>query len=154
MSVIKFEKPTQQMVDYIAANMRDEDSKEVWASSSKTPIQALTDGWNSSHFVTVVTVNHIPCVMMGLVKRDVLSGHGVPWLLGTTGALKHRRQFLKLSPPVIQQMLDVCPMLYNWVHVENTLSIEWLKWLGFTLCKPEPYGVNGELFHKFFIERR
>lgn len=153
MSVIKFEKPTLAMVEHIAANMRDEDRREVWASSNSTPYEALFNGWNASHLVTVVTVNNIPCVMLGLVKRDVLSGHGVPWLLGTEGALKHRRQFLKLSPPVIEEMLNVCPVLYNYVHVENTLSIVWLRWLGFTIMNPEPYGANGELFHKFFIER-
>ncbi len=153
MSVIKFEKPTTEMVEYIAANMRDEDRKEVWAARNRTPHQALIDGWNESHFVTVVTVDGVPCVMLGLVKRDVLSGHGVPWLLGTEGALKHRKQFLKLSPPVIQEMLQLCPMLYNYVHVENTLSITWLRWLGFTICDAEPYGVQNEMFHKFFIER-
>lgn len=153
MSVIKFEKPTLEMVEYIAANMRDADRAEVWASNKKTPFESLMQGWELSHLVTVVTVNDVPCVMIGLVKRDLLSGHGVPWLLGTNGALKHRRQFLKLSPPVIQQMLSICPMLYNYVHVKNTVSIEWLRWLGFTICDPEPYGVCGELFHKFFIER-
>lgn len=153
MSVIKFEKPTLEMVEYIAAHMRDADRAEVWASNKKTPIESLISGWGISDLAVVVTVNDVPCVMIGLVKRDVLSGHGVPWLLGTNGALNYRRQFLKLSPPVIQEMLSICPVLYNYVHVDNKLSINWLRWLGFTICDPEPYGVSGELFHKFFIEK-
>lgn len=153
MSVIKFEKPTLDMVEYIAAHMRDADRAEVWASHKKTPLESLVQGWDSSHFAVIVTVDNVPCVMIGLVKRDVLSGHGIPWLLGTEGALKHRRQFLALSPPVIQEMLSICPMLYNYVHAKNTVSIEWLRWLGFTICDPEPYGVFGEPFHKFFIEK-
>jgi hypothetical protein len=152
MSVIKFQKPTFNMIHYIAENMRDADRAEIWASHRKQPIESLMTGWTTSAYSAIVTVNDVPCVMLGLVRRDLLSDYGVPWLLGTNGAIKHRREFLRLSPPVIQEMLSVCPKLYNYVHVDNKVSIDWLRWLGFTFDEPQPYGVTGELFHKFHME--
>ena len=153
MNDIQFVKPTMDMVTSIAANMRQPDVDEVWASHRYKPLQAIIEGWKISQRSVVVMVNGIPCVILGLVVRDFLSGIGVPWLLGTEQSLKHSREFLKLSPPVIDEMLALCPVLFNYVHVDNRVSIIWLKWLGFNIEEPAPRGVNNELFHKFHLER-
>lgn len=153
MLVLKFEKPTLSMIKHIADNMRKEDVNEVWASNRQTPYEALIDGWNQSMLSVIVTINNEPCVMIGLVIRDILSGIGTPWLLGTEGALKYKSQFLKLSPDIVNEMLELCPLLINYVHTENKHSIKWLKWIGFTIDEAEPYGLNKKLFHKFHIEK-
>lgn len=150
---VKFVKPTMGLVTAIANDMRQADIDEVWASHRHTPMEALLLGWNMSHVSTVVTVDDEPCVMMGLVIRDILSGSGVPWLLGTGAALKHKREFIKQVPAVISRMLDICPYLFNYVHVDNKVSVKWLKRIGFILDDPLPYGRNNELFHKFHFER-
>lgn len=153
MGDVQFVKPTLEAVKLIAANMRQADVDEVWASHRHTPIEAVMDSWNVSMYSVVVMVNNTPCVIMGLLNCDLLSGTGIPWLLGTEKALKHAREFLRLSPPVIEEMLNVCPRLFNYVHVNNKVSIRWLEWLGFIIDKPVPYGSNDELFHKFHLER-
>jgi hypothetical protein len=103
----------------------------------------------NSRKVVVVYDDDTPLAILGIVLRDFLSGVGVPWLLSTEQALKHKRQFLELSPPVIEEMMSMCSRLVNYVHVDNKLSIRWLKWLGFTVEDPKP----GELFHRFTMER-
>jgi len=153
MTNIQFVKPTIGMIASIAADMRQADADEVWASNRYKPLQAIMESWKMSHYSVVVMVNDIPCVILGLVKRDFLSGTGVPWLLGTEQALKHAREFLKLSPPVIDEMLALCPRLFNYVHVKNRISVRWLKWLGFNIDEPVPHGPAGELFHRFHLER-
>ena len=153
MANVQFVKPTLEMVESIAADMRAADAVEVWASHRHTPIEAIMSGWKLSQYSVVVMVDSDPCVIMGLVNKDLLSGTGVPWLLGTERALKHTREFFRLSPPVIDEMLSVCRKLYNYVHTDNKVSIKWLKWIGFTIEKPEPHGVNGEMFHRFHLER-
>ena len=150
---VKFLEPTYELIKAIAADMRQADADEVWASNHHTPIEALMDGWKISDRSVIVMVNDEPCVMIGLVIRDILSGAGIPWLLGTENALKYKRHFLTQVPAVINEMLTVCPRLFNYVHVENTISIKWLKRIGFTLDKPLPYGRDNELFHKFYLER-
>jgi len=133
--------------------MRQADAVEVWSSSRQTPLDALTTGWEMSDLAVIVTVDDEPCVMMGLVIRDILTGAGVPWLLGTEGALKHKRHFIAQVPPVIDEMLTICPRLFNYVHAENKVSIRWLKRIGFTIDDPMPYGLDEELFHRFHLER-
>jgi hypothetical protein len=150
---VKFIKPTNELIKAIAGDIRQADADEVWASNHHTPMEALVNGLKMSHSAAVVTVNDEPCVMMGLVMRDLLSGVGVPWMLGTEGALKYKREFLIQVPAVINEMLTVCPRLFNYVHAKNSVSIQWLKRIGFTLGDPVPHGCEGELFHKFHLER-
>ena len=151
--MVKFIKPTQKLVEAIAADMRQADAAEVWASNHHTPIESLMKGWKISHSSVIITVNDEPCVMIGLVVRDILSGTGVPWLLGTENALKYKRHFLKQVPAVINEMLNICPNLFNYVHIKNKISINWLKRIGFTLDEPLQYGCDDELFHKFYLQR-
>jgi len=91
--------------------------------------------------------------MIGLVIRDILSGSGVAWLLGTESALEYKREFLTQVQVVIEDMLTICPKLFNYVHAKNTVSISWLKRIGFVFEAPTPYGYDDELFHRFYLER-
>ena len=150
---VKFEQPTNYLIELIAADMRQADADEVWSSNHYTPRQALFEGVKLSDFSVVVTVNDEPCVMLGLVIHDILTGSGIPWLLGTNNALKYKRHFITQVPDVIDEMLSICPRLFNYVHVDNKVSIRWLKRIGFTFNDPSPYGRNNELFHKFYLER-
>jgi len=147
--VIKFTEPTAEAIQFIADNMRDADIVEVWAAGHHTPIDSLTKSIDISEFNTLVTIDDIPCVLFGLVRTDILSGSGVPWMLGATSIMKHKREILKHSPVVIEQMLTICPNLVNYVHGKNKMSIRWLKWLGFIIEEPVPRGPDNELFHRF-----
>jgi len=150
---VKFIKPTQELIEAIAADMRQADADEVWASNHHTPIESLMRSWKVSNRSVIVTVNDEPCVMLGLVIHDILSGTGSPWLLGTENALKYKRHFLTEVPAVIDEMLAICPSLFNYVHTENKVSMKWLEWIGFTIDEPLPYGCDNALFHKFTLER-
>ena len=151
--MIEFVRPTVEMVESIAAGMRQADADEVWASNHHTPLESMMKGWEASDFSTVAMCDGEPLVMIGLVKRDVLSGSGVVWMLGANRAMKYKKEFFRQTKPVIDEMLTICPRLCNMVHGKNTSSVQWLKWLGFTIDDPIPYGPDGELFHRFYLER-
>lgn len=150
---IEFVRPTEEHIFDIASNMRAADAAEVWASQNHTPIEALMVGLKTSDFSTVILCDGRPAVMYGLVRPSLITGRGVLWMLGSEYSLKFKRHFFIQTPKVIEEMLDICPYLYNYVHAENHVSIEWLEWLGFTIEKPEPTGIDGELFHLFHKER-
>lgn len=150
---VKFLRPTRDLIEIIASDMRQADADEVWASHNHSPLESLLVGEKTSECSLIVTVNGEPCVMIGLVKRDILSGTGTPWLLGTNKSLKYKRHFIKQVPDIIDDMFTVCSKLVNYVHVDNKVSIRWLKWIGFIIDDPAPYGCEGELFHKFHLER-
>lgn len=153
MLVIRFGPPTPEAIQFIADNMREADAIEVWAANKHTPIEALDLSVRHSHTCMIVYDDDIPLTALGLVLRGFLSDTGVPWLLSAEQALDHRKEFLRLSPSVIDKMLQIRPKLVNHVHVGNKLSIRWLKWLGFTIEDPEPMKATGELFHRFHKER-
>lgn len=150
--MIEFVRPTVEMVESIAADMRQADIDEVWASNHHTPLESMMKGWELSDFSTVAMCNNEPLVMIGLVKRDMLTGSGVVWMLGANRAMKYKKEFFRQTKPVIDEMLTICPRLCNMVHGKNKSSIAWLKWLGFTIDDPIPHGPDGELFHRFYLE--
>ena len=154
MANIELVRPTKDGLKYIADNMRAADAAEVWASNRFTPYGALLVSVEASDHLAMVVADGEPIAVLGLKVHDILTGSGVPWLLGTESALKHKRQFFELSPPVIQDMLNQCPKLFNYVHTENRVSIRWLKWLGFEIEEAEPFGPEGELFHRFTMEKK
>lgn len=149
--MVEFKKPTPELIQYIADNMRQADIDEVTAASNVTPLQAIEGGVEVSSFSSVAVIDGDVVAIMGVVKNSTLTDNGIPWLLGTDNIVKHRREFLDASPSVLEAMTDVCPNLVNHVYVKNTVSIRWLKWLGFKIEEAKPFGVNGELFHKFTI---
>ena len=151
--MVEFVKPTVELIEKIAADMRDEDVAEIWASHHHTPLESLMSGWEVSDLSTIVMGDDEPLVMFGLVKKDILSGSGTVWLLGANRAMQYKREFLTQSKPVIDEMLTICPRLCNMVHAKNKTSIRWLRWLGFTIEEPTQQGPDKELFHRFHLER-
>jgi len=151
--MIEFVKPTIEMIESIADDMRQADIDEVWASNHLTPLESLVMGWHMSDLSTVAMCHGEPLVMIGLVKRDILSGTGVVWMLGANRAMNYKKEFFRQTEQVISEMLTICPYLCNMVHSKNKNSIAWLKWLGFTIEEPVPHGPDDELFHKFYLER-
>lgn len=153
MSSVEFVKPTQEMIEHIAATMRKADAAEVWASGHHTPLEALQLGLSRPGYATCGVIDGEPCSIFGVTFHDMLSGIGIPWLLSSESVTKHRAVLLNDSKPVVQQMIDLCPKLFNYVHTENKMSIRWLKMLGFTMDPPASYGKAGEMFHRFHMIR-
>lgn len=150
---VEYLEPTVELVEEIARNMRQADIDEAWASDNLEPLPALMKSWKMSDYSVVISIDGEACVMIGLVRHDLLSGNGVPWMLGTDASLKHKKRFFTEVPDVIADMLKVCSKLYNYVHCKNRVSVRWLKTLGFIFEDPAPYGCEQELFQKFYIER-
>lgn len=153
MAVVEFVKPTDEMIVTVAENMRQADVDEVTASHGHTPIQALQAGVDVSDFIVAVVIDDEPVAILGLSRCNPITDTGIPWLLSSENALKHKREFLLQSPKVIEQMLSICPNLFNFVHAENKTSVRWLKWLGFTIEEPKPIGVKKEMFHRFHMKK-
>lgn len=154
-SVVKFSQPTQSDLQFIADNMRDADRVEVDASGGYTPMQALQMSIDTSQFSAVASVDGVPFVAFGVSIRSCITGDvGHPWLLGTDGIITYAREFLKHSYKVRDEMLSQCPLLMNYVHAGNQKSIQWLSRLGFAIGPAQPFGLKGQLFHRFSLERK
>lgn len=95
-------------------------------------------------------------VLMGLFGASpvaAVGGIGSPWMICTTDMEK----FPKLIHFYGKALVDITqieyPTLVNFVDARNTISIGWLKRLGFTIHDPEIMGYEKVPFHKFDMHR-
>lgn len=148
---VNFKRPDSEDIAYLGLNMRQADTVEVWASDRMTPVEAVQYSVDKSSFVSAAVINGTVIAIFGLVRDNILSDTGVPWLLGTDDIYKHYRVFVRNSRELFEQFTDICPNLVNYVHNENANSIKYLESLGFTICEPEVFGKGEDLFRKFYI---
>ena len=148
-SAVKFIRPEAMDIAYIADNMRDADAAEVMAMSGSSPLNSLLQGVRRSEYKSVITINDEPCAVLGLKLCGLLSDRAVPWMLGTDLVVENKRLFITETAKVIEQMVKIRPLLYNYTHYDNKVIIRWLKYCGFNVHKPVPMGINNELFCKF-----
>lgn len=148
---VKFIKPNDELLRYVAANMRDIDIMECQELSGQSPMDALVKGIEISDYSAVITLNGRPCAVIGLNVVNALTGTGVPWMLATYDAVEHRRVFINHSRIGLDWMRQICPNLTNFIHEDNTIGIRWLKWMGFDIEQSQPMGENGAMFRKFTI---
>ena len=136
----------------LVRNMRKHDVQEVNAATRMGVRTAVETSVSLSTYAKTGLVNDELVCMWGVCPISLLSSSGSPWMLGTDLIEKKQRIFLRRSKPWIEDIRKDYKQLENHVDERNTLSVKWLKWLGFEMNKAAPYGVNGELFHKFTME--
>lgn len=127
--------------------MRQADRDEVFASSGKTPLEALKYSFEKSSFVMTALVDGRAEVMFGAAEINILNGIAAPWLLGTKAVEVHQVAFLRHSVEWRKKLCERYTVLRNFVDDRNKVSIRWLKWLGFRLL--DPVEMNGHQFRLF-----
>lgn len=134
----------------IASSVRPEDAREL-ASLFLTPERALRISLRSALAAWTGTVDGVPVCMFGVCPGEMMEGR--PWMIGTVDLEKYAVIFLRRCRLQVERMLEIRPVLVNYVASENARAIEWLEWLGFTIETPIPWGPRGALFHRFSMRR-
>lgn len=147
--------PSVDAIEYIADNLRTADAAEVFASTgSKDYRHLLTQGVElSDDAVVAISAWGEPLAVLGVAPLSLLYNTASPWMLGTPGALRHRRALIEQGHVYTAAMLERYDALINYVDVRNTKSVAWLQHLGFQMSEPAPYGPLGMPFRKFSKER-
>ncbi len=136
----------------MAPNLRQADVDEILAASRSRPLEALEKSLEFSREAWTALVDGEPACMWGAGPLGIFGGTGGIWLLGTDVIEKHPKKFLIESRRFLEIISTVYIKLSNYVDARNTVSLRWLKWLGFEISEPEPFGAEGLPFHK--IEMR
>lgn len=113
----------------LAAGLRDQDKKEL-AAMGVDEEETLQHGLKHSDECLTVVVDSKPVAMFGVVRHTDISG--IIWFLGTDGLFHISRRFLRESKQWLNHITKNYRLVGNVVHVDNTVSIRWLQWLGFT----------------------
>lgn len=144
----------QHLAQLICTGLRRADELEVLRAGAKTVEDGLLDSFHLSLVRYAVLIDGKCCGLFGVCPDNLLLAKtGKPWLLASPELEKHWRRFAIVSKAKAQILFEQWDILYNWVDVENTVSIRWLRWIGFEVANTTtPYGPNQEPFHYF--ERR
>lgn len=136
----------------LIANMRQEDTLEVWAMSGQTPEEAVTSCMEKSEEVWASLADGKVLCLFGTARVTFLGDLVCPWMLSTKALPKHARHFVRGSKVVIAYWKERHTHLVNAVDVRYKFAIRWLSWLGFTIHPAEPLGKNGQMFHRVTLE--
>lgn len=151
MARIEVEPAGLEHIAPVAERMRQADQDEVMAASGQSPREALEQSVTLSYRAWVASVDGDPLALLGMASRSLVSGTGIPWLLGTDAVESNPMAFLRASRRVMPALIEGVRYMENRVDARNELSVRWLRWLGFTLEPAEPWGVAGLPFHRFWM---
>lgn len=134
--------------EYLAPRLRDEDIAEIYASSGRFALDAITRGLQAGP---------------AWVAEDLLGPIGIygacptldpsvgsPWMLATPRLLKHQRQFVKDCPDAVARLQAPFRKMENMVDARNHVHVKWLAWCGFEFVQLVPrWGFQGLPFYHF-----
>ncbi|MBX3502793.1 MAG: hypothetical protein KF889_25390 [Alphaproteobacteria bacterium] len=137
----------------LAPDLREADRLEIEAASGDAPLDALRRSLARSSEAWAATTPEGIIALWGVGPLSLLGGHGAPWLLGSDLVARHAFAVARRNRPTVRRWLTMFPLLSNWVDARNALSVRWLRWIGFTILPPVPYGVARLPFHPFELRR-
>jgi hypothetical protein len=150
--MVKYCESTLEDAEYLGARLRQSDIDEVTASTGKDPGIAIKEAFLRSCMCWTAFKNGKPAAIWGAASSSALSSFGSPWMLGSDELNRSAIEIGRASRYYVMRMKQRFAILENYVDARQTKSIRWLRWCGFTLENPEPYGVLGLNFHKFWME--
>lgn len=89
-----------------------------------------------------------PVCAWGLVPPTLLSDVAYLWLYSTPEVEAHKFTFVRKSQLVVEEMLELYPVIYGVTKVGEDRSMRWLRWLGAVFSEP----ARG--FYPFTIRKR
>ena len=140
---------TEEHVEELSHSMSPEDVAECWAAQHLSPREALRVSMMYTNSPKTGLVNGRVMAIWGVGKVTVLSETGMPWMLTSILVEQHYRIFLRHSKSLLYIMKQEAIVFNNFVDARNVTAIKWLRWLGFTIHDPLPYGPDKMPFHRF-----
>lgn len=144
---------TYELLQQVAASVRPDDEREIWAASRLPTLEALRLSCLGSRNPLVGKAGDSVLCAFGVAQRSLLfSNDGEPWMVATYALERHARRFLRVSREVVNHWRKEYDVLENWVDARNIAALRWLSWLGATLEQPaRPYGAEQRPFFHFYL---
>ena len=136
-------KATEDHIEAMCPFIRDIDLLEVNAMGH-TPLQAMKTALKQDD-VTLTALDEYkePFAMFGAGQVNKIA---YIWCLGTHGLSDNAYQFIKSSRSYVRALSKPYKCVFNFVHKDNTLAINWLRFCGAYFIR------NIEISNQPFIE--
>lgn len=135
--------------EYVAAHIRPMDRREIYYLSLVSPEAAIR--CSSAHAVAswAALVDGVPAAVFGISRATRVSEIASPWMMATPVADRLPRAVAMHSLIYFSRFCRAFPRMENHVLAENIKVVRWLRWLGFDMDEPAPYGAFGAPFIRF-----
>lgn len=134
----------------LAANMTPENAAEC-AALGHTPAQAVNYSYLVSREPMTMLADDRVLAIYGIMTPTILSTVASPWILATD-VREHGMWFLRQSRRIVGEWRRQYKSLANYVDARHTVSVRWVRWMGYTLEEPQPFGPHGVPFMRFSME--
>jgi hypothetical protein len=125
----------------LAARLKAADVDEVLAAEGVGPSDAIRLSVDLSLRAEAILVDGRVEGVWGLAHAA--DDHGVPWMLSSDVLVRDARQLVREGRRIIEECLQVYPVLSNWVDCRNVGSLNWLQRIGFAPVELDrEYGVG------------
>lgn len=139
---------TPELIGAVIANARQADRVEMALMDARPLLDVVRDMADQCK-AYVAVVDGEPACVYGVIRRRVLSGVGMPWMVASRAVEKPnvRRVFLRHGEDELRRIAANYTSLWGAVHAENRVAVRWLRWMGFEMV--EDCEISGAPFHKF-----
>lgn len=133
----------------LAGNMRDCDRAEVSAATTLAPLEAVQGAIAASSECWAAEADGTLLCVFGIAPYERDPDRAAPWFLATDAIARHGFVLAVKSREFVARLSAAYAVLDNVVYARNEPALQWLRWLGFTVEAPAPYGPYGEPFCRF-----
>ncbi len=137
--------------DLLAADMRDDDRRECLATILADPTESIERSISTSEYAWTGFAGGRIAFIGGVTARQFYSEKRIPWLLGTPAIDDNPASFLRFCRRSWPGIRERFPVLENHVDARNAKTVRWLRWLGFDIHEPQPWGILRRPFHRFTL---
>jgi hypothetical protein len=128
-----------------AIDLRDGDAREI-AALGFTKEEGLSISLARALWADAYLIDGDVAALLGFSQSSLLGGVGQPWLITGQPIDRHRKTFMSIARDRIIEMRARHGVLANWVHAEYREALAMMRWLGFSIGRPQPYGRLGQPF--------
>lgn len=138
-------------IDRLGRSLRANDEREI-TCLGLNPHRMLWRSYRVALWRETVLIDG-EVAAIGGVGGTALGIVGRPWMLTSPIAETiSPLSFVRIFKQEVAQMLQLFPVLTNYVHAEYQGAVRLLELAGFTLDEPVPFGSPGVLFRRFHLE--
>ncbi len=134
--------------------LRKQDIIEIEKMTGRDPYQVLVHSYRKSEVAYVGLIDGEIACAWGVSHESILADAAHIWLLSTPVMERAPVPVARRTRKELKKILNIYPCLENYVDAEYTMCVKWLKWLGFTVEKPEKLGVANGMFSHFYIDNK
>lgn len=133
-SGLKLGVPTFEDVDFVCANIRDSDRRDMEGlHPGKSIVEVIMGDVEYSGLVYGLYFGDSIQGLFGVIP--VAPEVGTPWLAGTIKVDEKPLPFARDSRGLLDMVQRSFPLLDTWVCARNSKSVSWHKWCGFQFEK-------------------